>query len=108
MKNDMEPTSRVDKKNFLKGRLSDWWYLKRARFAAKKYGLDFENRCCFRHQVSKIGYGLKNGDGEIVLVPMKSGKTAKYKVTSSRYSVTSNFSGEYQKNWFWEFQGYER
>ena len=86
-------------------RLVCWWRLKKARRAAKRYGLDFEHRCCFRHQVASIGEGIQHGDGEIARVPMKSGKVALYKVTSERFGFTSaDDTG--QRNWHFEFQGY--
>ena len=43
--------------------------------------------------------------GEIVLVPMQSGRIARYKVTSERFSYTFDDTG--QRNWLWQFQGYE-
>jgi len=86
-------------------RIVSWLRLLQARRAAKKYGLDFEHKCCFQHQVAGIGVGLRSGDGEIVLVPMRSGKTARYKVTSERYSYVFDDTG--QRNWRFEFQGYE-
>ena len=67
--------------------------------------LDFEHKCCFHHQVSHIGKGLIEGSGEIVLVPMKSGRVARYRVTSERYNFVFEDTG--QKNWFWKFLGYE-
>lgn len=86
-------------------RIVSWWRHAQARRAAKKYGLDFEHTCCFRHQVANIGTGLKDGCGEIVLVPMQSGRIARYKVTSERFSYTFDDTG--QRNWLWQFQGYE-
>ena len=86
-------------------RIVSWWRHAQARRAAKKYGLDFEHKCCFRHQVANIGTGLKDGCGEIVLVPMLSGRIARYKVTSERFSYTFDDTG--QRNWLWQFQGYE-
>lgn len=86
-------------------RIVSWWRHNQARRAAKKYGLDFTHKCCFRHQVAHIGVGLKDGCGEIVLVPMASGKVARYKVTSERYSYVFEDTG--QRNWRFEFQGYE-
>lgn len=86
-------------------RLVSWWRLKEARRAATKYGLDLEYRCCFRHQIVGIGEGIKNGSGEIARIPMKSGKTALYKVTSERFNYSSaDDTG--QRNWHFEFQGY--
>ncbi len=86
-------------------RIVSWWRHAQARRAAKKYGLDFTHKCCFHHQVAHIGAGLKDGRGEIVLVPMTSGKVARYKVTSERYSYVFEDTG--QRNWRFEFQGYE-
>jgi hypothetical protein len=37
-------------------------------------------------------------------VPMQSGRTGLYKVTSERYNVLFEDTG--QKNWYFEFQGY--
>lgn len=85
-------------------RIVSWWRLLQARRAAKKYGLDFEHRCCFRHQVAHIGTGLKDGRGEIVLVPMQSGKVARYEVNAEPFSWSANTG---QMNWRFEFQGYE-
>ena len=85
-------------------RFRSWFYLKRARRAAKKYGLDFAHRCAFRHQLDY--YGLKNGDGEIVKVPMTSGKTGLYKVTSEMLRTGVDYTG--QQNWHFEFQGYAK
>ena len=85
-------------------RFVNWWHLRQARKAAEKFKLDFEHRCCFRHQVANIGSGLKSGNGEIVLVPMRSGKIAEYKVTSERYNMAFEDTG--QRNWFFAFQGY--
>lgn len=86
----------------LKRKLQGWWRLRQARRAAKKYQLDFEHRCCWRHQLEYVG--LEDGSGEIVFVPMKSGKTARYKATSERYNHLFTDTG--QKNWKFEFQGY--
>ena len=65
--------------------------------------LDFEHRCVWRHQL-KYG-GLRNGNGEIVRVPMESGRVGLYRATSSRYSYSSDDTG--QKNWKFEFIEYE-
>jgi hypothetical protein len=72
-----------------------------ARLLAKVHKLDFEHRCCFRHQLKYPG--LVDGSGEIVLVKMKSGRMARYKVTSEQLEPFNNTG---QKNWKFEFQGY--
>jgi hypothetical protein len=36
---------------------------------------------------------------------MQSGRIARYKVTSERFSYTFDDTG--QRNWLWQFQGYE-
>ncbi len=78
-------------------------YIKKARKAAKKFNLDFEHRCCFRHQLNYKG--LRKGNGEIVEVPMESGKIGLYKIISERYSLIFEDTG--QRNWKFEFQGYK-
>ncbi len=70
-----------------------------------KHPLDFEHLCCFHHQIAKIGEGIKHGNGELIRVPMKSGKIAVYKLTSERYNVVFEDTG--QRNWFFKFIGYE-
>lgn len=94
----------MNKQEHLMKQLGNWWRLRWARKAAKKYGLDFEHKCCFRHQIDSIGKGVRNGNGEIALIEMTSGKTAKYRVTSERYNMAFEATG--QRNWLFEFQGY--
>lgn len=72
-----------------------------ARAAAKKYDLDFVKTCMFRHELSHIS-GVRQGAGEIVKIPMESGKTGLYKVTSEMF----NYGGTGQRDWYFEFQGY--
>ena len=67
--------------------------------------LDFEHKCCFREQIIDIGEGTKYGDGEIILVKMKSGKTANYRLLSERYSYTFENTG--LKNWKYLFLSYD-
>lgn len=85
-------------------RIISWYRQKQVRRAAKKYDLDFEVRCAFIEQVSPMCRGLKYGIGEVVEVPMKSGRVALYKVTGERYCYVFKDTG--QKNWKFEFQGY--
>lgn len=73
------------------------------RRLAEKYNMDFEHRCCFRHQINYKG--LKHGNGEIVEVPMRSGKIGLYKVNSDRYNIAFDDTG--QRNWKFEFQRYK-
>lgn len=73
------------------------------RYLAEKYNMDFEHRCCFRAQLDYKG--LLHGNGEIVEVPMQSGKTGLYKVESERYNIAFEDTG--QRNWKFEFQGYK-
>ena len=88
----------------LTARFVAWWRYRQARKLAKKYNLDFVHKCCFRHQIINIGEGIEYGYGEIVRVPMKSGKIALYKLTSERVCVVFEDTG--QRNWYFEFQGY--
>lgn len=81
------------------------WKLYLARRAAKKYKLDFEHKCCFYEQICHIGEGIKYGTGEIARIPMQSGKIALYKVTATR--LDNIFQDTGQRNWYFEFQGYE-
>ena len=73
------------------------------RRLAEKYNMDFEHRCCFRAQLNYKG--LTHGNGEIVEVPMQSGKIGLYKVVSERYNIAFEDTG--QRNWKFEFQGYK-
>lgn len=77
--------------------------LRKARKAAKKYNLDFVKKCYFSYQLYRNFSGLKNGTGEIVKVPMESGKIGLYKVNSDR----SNYGNTGQYDWYFKFQGYE-
>jgi hypothetical protein len=86
-------------------KIKRWWYHKQMRRAAKKHNLDFEQRCCFREQVVRIGIGLEHGTGEIVKIPMESGRLGLYKVTSRRVDHSADDTG--QRHWKYEFQGYE-
>src|SRR5271154_5373961 len=79
------------------------WEMRRC---AEKYKLDFTCKCCFREQVKDIGTGIKNGNGEIAEIPMKSGKIGLYKVTAERFSNMSS-DPPAQYNWSFEFQGYK-
>ena len=67
--------------------------------------LDFECKCCFIEQIFGIGSGIKNGNGETVQVPMKSGKMALFTLTSERVSYVFEDTG--QRNWFFKFVQYE-
>ena len=67
--------------------------------------LDFEHRCCFREQVVNIGRGLQQGQGEEVVVPMRSGRDAIYSVTSTPYN-TMIWDQTDQRNWRFEFLRY--
>lgn len=70
-----------------------------------KNPLDFEHSCCFREQIEDIGKGTKNGNGEIVRVAMKSGKTGLFRLFSERVNYTFGDTG--QRNWKYLFIGYE-
>lgn len=67
--------------------------------------LDFEHRCCFRHQIVDIGRGTLQGDGEVVEVDMQSGKVAIFQLTSFRYNHTFDDTG--QRNWCYKFIRYK-
>jgi hypothetical protein len=73
------------------------------RRMAKKYGLDFEHRCCFWEQVCKIARGIR-GDwsDQDVEVPMRSGQTAIYRLTKH----DNNYGGTGQKDWHFTFLRY--
>lgn len=66
---------------------------------------DFEHRCCFKHQIYKIGRGTKAGGGELVEVDMQSGKTAIYKLYSDRVSYAFDDTG--QRHWKYLFVRYK-
>jgi hypothetical protein len=67
--------------------------------------LDFEHRCCFRGQIKNIGAGIKNGNGEIVSVPMQSGKIGLFELKSERVSYVFEDTG--QRNWYFKFLRYK-
>lgn len=67
--------------------------------------LDFEHRCCFRHQIVGIGRGTQQGDGEEVEVDMQSGRVAVFRLTSERYNVLFDDTG--QRNWYYKFLRYK-
>jgi len=66
-------------------------------------GFNFSHRCCFKQQMNYKG--LRYGDGEMVEVPMKSGKVGLYRVTSERYNILFDNTG--QRNWYFEFINYK-
>jgi len=73
------------------------------RRMAKKYGLDFEYRCCFYEQIAKIGRGIRDdwADQEVE-VRMVSGKTALYLLSKH----DNNYGGTGQKIWRFKFIRY--
>lgn len=68
-----------------------------------KKRLNFEHRCCFPEQLNYKGF--RNGSGELVEVPMESGKIGIYKVTSERYNTIFDYTG--QRNFFFKFIKYK-
>jgi len=66
---------------------------------------DFEYRCKFKEQISHIGKGIRNGTGEEVEIPMKSGKVAKYRLYAEDYNPIFDNTG--QKNWYFNFIEYK-
>lgn len=70
-----------------------------------KSSLDFEHRCVFIEQLSAYR-GLKQGDGETVEVPMESGKIGLYEVTSERYNIVFDDTG--QRNFYFKFLKYKK
>jgi len=83
-----------------------WRWFKKVIFELRggNKHLDFEHRCCFRGQLDYKD--LIDGNGEIVEVPMESGKIGLYKVTSERYNVLFDDTG--QRNWFFKFLRYRK
>lgn len=72
------------------------------RRMAKKYGLDFEHRCCFLDQIEHIGTGIQERFGQQkTTVEMQSGRTAEYIVEMGGY-----YSGTGQHDWKFTFQRY--
>ena len=70
-----------------------------------KHPSDFKHDCCFRHQILRIGRGIKYGNGELVDVEMQSGKTAIYQLYAGRYNYIFDDTG--QKNWRFLFIKYK-
>lgn len=79
----------------------------RTRDSFGKHPNDFQHRVKFPEQIKNIGRGTKYGDGEIVEVDMKSGKTALYKLFSDTdgFGITADDTG--QKNWKYLFVVYK-
>lgn len=69
-----------------------------------KSSLDFEHKCVFRNQLSYRG--LSKGNGEIIEVPMESGKWGLYKVTSERYNIMGDDTG--QRNFYFKLLKYKK
>lgn len=67
--------------------------------------IDFEHRCCFRHQIVDIGRGTQYGDGEEVEVEMESGRIAIFQLTSERCNYAFGDTG--QRNWHYKFICYK-
>jgi len=78
-----------------------WRNFRRSRYTAKRYGLDFERKCVFDHQLRPLGYPRHGG---IVSVSMRSGKVGLYKASITRFWPGNTG----QKDWLFEFQGYAR
>lgn len=73
------------------------------RRMAKKYGLDFEHRCCFHHQIAHIGKGTRDDwSDQEVEVEMQSGRKALYLLTKH----DNNYGGTGQRIWRYEFIKY--
>lgn len=70
-----------------------------ARRLAKKRGMDFHHNCVFPEQLRSLG---KFDHGDIVRVPMTSGKTGLYKAIMTKIYETD------QRDWRFEFQGYDK
>lgn len=80
-------------------------YIKKIKKAlGTKSSLDFEHKCVFRSQLSYRG--LSKANGEIVEVPMKNGKWGLYKVTSERYDIMGDDTG--QRNFYFKFLKYKK
>lgn len=67
--------------------------------------LDFERKCCFKEMIQAIGEGTGYGEGEIVKVKMKSGKTANFQLYADRYCYVFEDTG--LKNWKYLFLNYD-
>ena len=82
-------------------KIFNWWRLRKARKLALRYGLDFTHSCVFDEQLNlPIRHLMRGG---LVLIPMKSGRKAYYKGI-----ITSHYPGNTgQKDWLFEFQGYQ-
>lgn len=77
-----------------------WRNLRKARKAAKRYGLDFTVKCVFDYQLRNYGLVKHNS---ICQVKMESGKTGLYLA-----KITKHWPGNTgQKDWSFEFQGYK-
>lgn len=73
------------------------------RRMAKKYGLDFEFRCAFWHQVKRVAPGISDDwKNQELEVPMESGQTALYLVTKH----DDKYGGTGQRIWRFQFLRY--
>jgi len=70
------------------------------RRMAKKYDLDFEEKCAFDEQLAAFGGSPRCG--EMRVIPMKSGRTAEYKCVLTKIWP----GGTGQHDWRYEFQRY--
>jgi hypothetical protein len=69
-------------------RIQDWFNQRRGKY-------DFEQRCLFPEQITYKMY--REGNKQFAFVPMKSGRTGLYEVTTDRCDYSADDTG--QRHW---------